>query len=188
MDAQELLIADHNRVRGLFARYKQAHEDDDTAGSTSLAAKIVEELEIHTTVEEELYYPAITDVSEEIHEIVTEGLQEHHVANGLMDELKTVDPTSEEGAAKVQVLIESVEHHLGEEEQKMFPKVRGAVRHSLLVEVGEKLMTRKEQLGAPSPPVDLTMEELRQLASDQQIPGRSKMRKEVLAATVDPRG
>jgi iron-sulfur cluster repair protein YtfE (RIC family) len=188
MDAQELLIADHNRVRGLFARYKQAHGDDDTANATALAAKIVEELEIHTTIEEELYYPAITDVSEEIHEIVVEGLQEHHVANELMDELKTVDPASEEWAAKVQVLMESVEHHLGEEEQKMFPKVRGAVRHSLLVEVGEKLAARKEQMGVPTPPVDLTMEELRHMASDQQIPGRSKMRKEVLAATVDPRG
>jgi hemerythrin superfamily protein len=189
MDALELLTADHNRVRGLFKRFKDAEEKDDTATMHEVASKIVEELKIHTTVEEEIFYPAIKDASDEIKDIVDEGLQEHHVAKTLLDELPTVEVGSDEWTAKVKVLIESVEHHAEEEEKEMFPPVRSKTDSATRDSLGEQLAARKVELGAPPMELalDLTLEELKDLASKQEIPGRSKMDRDELLITVDPR-
>ena len=57
MDALTLLTADHNRVRGLFARFTSAKEAEDTATMRKLATLIDRELDVHTTIEEEVFYP-----------------------------------------------------------------------------------------------------------------------------------
>jgi len=187
MDALELLTADHNRVRGLFARF-QAAEGENDAQAARLAAKIFEELEIHTKIEEEIFYPAITKLNDEIHEMVTEGIEEHHVVDGLMAEVKGLTPTDEAWAAKVKVLIENVEHHAEEEEQEMFPKVRSATNADARAELGQRLEAMKAQLGAPTAAdkEHLSTEELTRLAREQEIPGRSDMKREELLATVAP--
>jgi len=190
MDALELLTADHNRVRGLFKRFKDAEEKDDAATMQEIASKIVEELTVHTTIEEEIFYPAIKDASEDIKDTVDEGFEEHHVAKSLIEELGGVEVGSDQWTAKVKVLIESVEHHADEEEKEMFAPVRSRTTSDTREQLGEQLASRKVQLGAPPVEValDLTKAELDELARNQEIPGRSKMKKEELAATVDPRG
>jgi hemerythrin superfamily protein len=190
MDALELLTADHNRVRGLFKRFKAAEEKDDTATMQEIASKIVEELTIHTTIEEEVFYPAIKDTSEEVKDVVEEGWQEHLVAKRIIGELDACETGSDPWIAKVKVLIESVEHHADEEEKEMFPPVRSRTSSERLTQLGQDLASRKVQLGAPPVEValDLTKAELDELARTQEIPGRSKMKKEELALTVDPRG
>jgi hemerythrin superfamily protein len=189
MDALELLTADHNRVRGLFKRFKSAEESHDATTMQELASKIVEELTVHTTIEEEIFYPAVTDCSQEIKDVVEEGWQEHLVAKRLMEELGQCETGSDPWIAKVKVLIESVEHHADEEEQEMFPKVRSAVSGEVRTELASQMTERKRALGAPTmdDAIDLTVEELKSKAKEQEIPGRSKMNKEELAATVDPR-
>ena len=97
-------------------------------------------------------------------------------------------PGADERRAKVKVLIESVEHHAEEEESEMFPKVRAALGADRLSELGRRLEDRKASLGAPTvaDKANLSAKELHRLASEQEIPGRSKMSKEELLATVDP--
>ncbi len=187
MDALELLMADHNRVRGLFTRF-QAAEGENDAQAARLAAKIFEELEIHTKIEEEIFYPTMTKLNDEIHELVTEGLEEHHVVDGLMAEVKGLGPADEEWAAKMKVLIENVEHHAEEEEQEMFPKIRQATDNDARAELGQRLEARKAELGAPTAAdkEHLSTEELNRLATEQEIPGRSNMKREELLATVAP--
>jgi hemerythrin superfamily protein len=187
MDALELLTADHNRVRGLFTRFKAAEGEND-AQAARLAAKIFEELEIHTKIEEEIFYPAITTLSDEIHELVTEGVEEHHVVDNLMDEVKALSPSDEQWAAKVKVLIENVEHHAEEEEQEMFPKIRQAMDNDARSELGQRLEARKAEFGAPTAAdkEHLSTEDLNRLAREQEIPGRSNMKREELLATVAP--
>ena len=188
MDALDLLTADHNRVRGLFSQFKAAEEADKTAEQAELAGKIVEELEIHTTIEEEIFYPAVHDLSSEIGDVVDEGLEEHHVAKTVIGELPSVEAGSDQWVAKVKVLIEAVEHHAEEEEDEMFPKVRSATDASKREALGEKLEARKVELGgfAAADNDGSSVSELRAKASDQDIPGRSKMDREELAATVKP--
>jgi hemerythrin superfamily protein len=187
MDALTLLIADHNRVRGLFARFKEAKESENVLTMRDVVTRITEDLEIHTTIEEEIFYPAVSDLKDEIHELVKEGIEEHHVAKSVLGELATVQPGGEEWIAKVTVLIEAVEHHAGEEEKEMFPKVRSSTDADARNTLGDKLQERKLQLGAPPPAIDLSKEELATKATEQAIPGRSKMSKDELALTVDPR-
>jgi hemerythrin superfamily protein len=188
MDALTLLTADHNRVRGLFARFKEANEGDDQETMQMVALKIVEELRIHMTIEEEIFYPAIRGESEEIKDTVYEGVEEHHVAKVLVEELSEMEPEGDEWIAKVKVLMEAVEHHADEEESDMFPPVRSNTSDDQREQLGARLEARKLDLGAPPPAIDLTKAELDDLARTQQIPGRSSMSKDELAATVDPRG
>lgn len=188
MQALDLLIADHNRVRGLFAQFKEAHENDDTATMSTVALKIFQDLEVHTTIEEEIFYPDVRDTTDDISETVDEGLQEHHVAKILIAEAKQLPDGSDEWVAKMQVLIENVEHHAEEEEKEMFPPLRSQLAGDRLEELGTQLEARKKQLGAPvlADKIDLTKEQLLDLAKEQQIPGRSGMSQEELAATVAP--
>jgi hypothetical protein len=88
----------------------------------------------------------------------------------------------------MKVLIESVEHHAEEEEQEMFPEVRKALDKASLEDMGVRLEARKAQLGAPTAAdkEHLTTEQLKALATEQEIPGRSSMNREELVATVDP--
>ncbi len=188
MQALDLLIADHNRVRGLFAQFKAAHENEDTEAMSQVALKIFEDLEVHTTIEEEIFYPAVHDTDDDIKETVDEGVQEHHVAKVLMSEVKQLPDGSDDWVAKMQVLIENVEHHAEEEEAEMFPPLRSKLATEELEALAEQLEARKQQLGAPTlaDKIDLTKDELLDLAKAQQIPGRSTMTQEELAATVAP--
>ena len=190
MQALDLLIADHNRVRGLFAQFKEAQENDDAETMSAVAVKIFEDLEVHTTIEEEIFYPEVHDTTKDIGETVDEGIQEHHVAKVLIAEIKQLPDGSEEWVAKVQVLIENVEHHAEEEEKELFPPVRTKLSEDQLEQLGTRLEERKKQLGAPvvADQIDLTKEQLLELAREQQIPGRSGMSQEELAATVAPAG
>jgi hemerythrin superfamily protein len=188
MDALELLTADHNRVRGLFSRFKEAKDGDDDDTMATLSDKIVTELEVHTTIEEEIFYPAVRDYSDKVSELVDEGIQEHHVAKSLIEELSTLDPAGDEWTAKMTVLIENVEHHAEEEEGEMFPQIRSSSEAEARSRLAEQLEARKAELGAPTAAdkESMSTDELREKASEQQIPGRSKMDRDELNATVSP--
>ena len=190
MDAIALLTGDHNRVRGLFKRFQAAEEADDKATMQELAPKIFEQLEVHTKIEEEIFYPQVKPTSEEVSDVVAEGFEEHGVAKTLIEELKAGQPGEETWVAKMKVLIENVEHHADEEEKEMFPPLRTGLGSEKLVALAEKMEARKAELGAPTSAdtKDLTKEKLSELASQQEIPGRSSMSQEELALTVDPRG
>jgi hypothetical protein len=187
MDALTLLTADHNRVRGLFTRFQAAHEADDQQTAVQLAGKIFDELEVHTEIEETVFYPAV-DVNDELHEMVVEALEEHKVAKDLITQARALPAEDEHWAAKITVLIENVEHHAEEEETEMWPPVRKAVGAEGLETLGQQLEAKKAELGAPTlaDKIDLTKAELESLAKEQEIPGRSKMSQEELAATVAP--
>ncbi len=188
MDALDLLIADHNRVRGLFTRFQDAEEGERDDEMRELAATIRDELTVHTTIEEEIFYPEVRSISEDVADLVDEGLQEHHVAKILLEEIQGLDADDDAFVAKVKVLIENVEHHAGEEEEDLFPPIRSSTTAEAREDLGQRLDARKGELGAPTlaDRDGLTKTELDELAREQEIPGRSTMDKDELAATVDP--
>lgn len=188
MNALDLLIADHNRVRGLFARFQAAIDADRTDEAATLAVDIFRELEVHTTIEEQTFYPRVHDLTEEVAEVVDEGIEEHHVVDVLMEEIGRLDPEDDQWKAKMTVLIENVEHHAEEEESELFPTVRSNMAAADLDQLGSDLEVNKVELGAPTAEAnaDLTVDELRERAAEQEIPGRSTMDREELGATVAP--
>jgi hemerythrin-like domain-containing protein len=186
MDAIDLLIADHNRVKGLFVRYNEAQDSKRVEDAAFLAGQICEEVEVHTTIEEEIFYPAAHDQSEKLGKMVDEGIQEHHVVKVLMDEVNGLEPGSQQWIAKMTVIIESVDHHVEEEEEEMFPSLLAVTDGRWRDNLGAQLESKKAELGAPTfaEKARMTKAELLELAKIQKIPGRSEMDHDELAATV----
>jgi hemerythrin superfamily protein len=186
VDALQVLKADHEVVRELFSQFKQAKEDKDTAQLLSLQQKIFYELEVHTSIEEEVFYPEAEKAGEEAEELIKEGVEEHHVVDVLMAEIKELSPDDDAFVAKMTVLIENVEHHADEEEEELFPKLRKAFGDEKLASMGQLLLAAKQRRGASTIPpkaalMNMTREELYEMAQQQDLPGRSDMTKEQLA-------
>src|ERR1043166_5723283 len=114
MDAISLLKGDHRKVEELFETYEKAR---DAARKQKLVKQICMELSIHTTIEEEIFYPACTGQVEDKN-LVEEAYVEHDGAKVLIAELMSGDPENEFFDAKVSVLSEMIKHHVKEEEKR----------------------------------------------------------------------
>jgi hemerythrin superfamily protein len=122
-DAISMLKADHEKVRGLLSQLEKSTEKG-VKKREELLSQIAEELTIHTTIEEEIFYPSYRDAvaKKEDRKLYQEALEEHHVVDLVMPEIEDTDPGSEVFSAKAKVLKEIVEHHAEEEEKEMFPR------------------------------------------------------------------
>jgi hemerythrin superfamily protein len=145
VDALELLKADHDTVRGLFSQFKDAKEVKDTERLATIQRQIFQELEVHTSIEEEVFYPEAEKVGGEAEELVKEGVEEHHVVEVLMEEISQLSPDDDAFVAKMTVLIENVEHHAEEEEEELFPKLREVFGDERLESIGEKLAEARQR-------------------------------------------
>jgi hemerythrin-like domain-containing protein len=148
-DAISVLKKDHEKVRGLLKKLESSALKG-RAGTSALVKQIDQELKVHTQIEEEIFYPAFKEAvrSKEDRELYFEALEEHHVVDLVLPEVKETDETAEEFAAKAKVLKDLVEHHAGEEEKEMFPKARKVMGRGELQELGRRLKQRKQELGA----------------------------------------
>ena len=149
MDAITLLKEDHRAVKGLFRKFEQAGDRAYTT-KRKLVDKMIGELSVHAAIEEQIFYPSIRHAIEQTEDEVLEALEEHHVVKWTLSELEKMDPKDERFDAKVTVLIESVRHHIGEEEEEMFPKVRKAFSRTQLNDLGD-LMERSKAAAPKSP-------------------------------------
>ncbi|MDQ2748762.1 MAG: hemerythrin domain-containing protein [Actinomycetota bacterium] len=145
-DAIVLLKNDHKEVRRLFAQFERAG-DDAEATKGAVVKKIIELLTVHTYLENEVMYPAVRKLLPDLEDDILESYEEHHVADVLVSELSMLNPGDERFDAKTTVLIESVRHHIEEEEQDWFPKVREGLGRKQLQELG----ARMEQKRAKAP-------------------------------------
>ena len=142
-DAIVLLKEDHKAMRKLFRQFEQAGEDAK-ATKDRVARQIIEELTVHTYLENECMYPEVRTLLPEVEDDVLESYEEHHVADVLCMELWSMEPDDERFDAKTTVLIESVRHHMDEEEQEWFPTVREGLGRNQLQEIGAKMLELKK--------------------------------------------
>src|SRR5689334_16685592 len=151
-DAIVLLKNDHKEIRRLFRDFEQAG-DDATKRKGQLVDKMIELLTVHTYLENEIMYPRVRELVPELEDDVLESYEEHHVADVLVVELAAMKPENERFTAKTTVLIENVRHHIEEEEDEWFPKVREALGRKVLQEIGEAMAeSRKTAPRRPSQP------------------------------------
>ena len=148
-DAIVLLKQDHKEVRKLFREFEAAG-DSATALKGRLVKQIIELLTVHTYIENEVMYPRVRDLLPDLEDDVLESYEEHHVADLIVMELYGMKPTDERFDAKTTVLIENVTHHMDEEEQDWFPKVRDGLGRKALQEIGTELLAAKKR--APKKP------------------------------------
>jgi hemerythrin superfamily protein len=148
-NAIELLKEDHDKVRKLLA---QLAESTTRAGQkrTELLETIARELEIHTRIEEEIFYPAFRDAGKsEERKMYHEAKEEHRAVEKLViPDLEKTEPGSEEFGGRAKVLKEMVEHHAEDEEEEMFPRAEELFSEEELAELGERMAQRKQELEA----------------------------------------
>ena len=149
-DAIVLLKQDHKEIRKLFRDFQAAGENATTRKG-QLVKRIIELLTVHTYIENEVMYPRVRELLPDLEDDVLESYEEHHVADVLVSELFAMKPTNERFDAKTTVLIESVTHHIEEEEQDWFPKVREGLSRKALQEIGAEM--EKARKKAPKKPV-----------------------------------
>ena len=145
MKATDLLKKQHKEVKGLF---KKVEKTEDARGRKQLLEQITQALELHTRIEEEVFYPAVRGLeTRKAEEMVAEALEEHHVVKLVLKDLPNVDPEDERFEAKMTVLSELVEHHADEEEQEMF-KVAQRLGDEELEALGRQMEARMgEKMG-----------------------------------------
>jgi hemerythrin-like domain-containing protein len=139
-DAIALLKADHEAVSQMFAEYEKTRS---VPNKKALVADICLALSVHAQIEEEIFYPAVkTALKDKL--LVPEATVEHDSVKDLIAQLEGVEPDGEMYDAKVKVLSEYVKHHVKEEQNEMFPKVKSSSLDT--VELGALMAARKDEL------------------------------------------
>ena len=147
MDAITLLKQDHKAVEKLF---KQFEKTTAPAEQRKLAQRIIKELSVHAAIEEMVFYPAVRERVPAVEDTVLESLEEHYIVKWVLNELEDMKPNHERFKPKMTVMIESVRHHVEEEESELFPEVRKVIKRKELAELGGALEKAKKV--APTSP------------------------------------
>lgn len=142
-DAIAMLKADHQRVRDLFQEYEAAQ---DQQAERDIAEEAFVELEMHTQLEEQVFYPAVEDETDEQgQELVEESLQEHQTVKDLIQELREMGPDAKAFDTQFKELVRNVEQHVEEEESQMFPLAEDQLADEV-EDLMDEMQELKEQL------------------------------------------
>ena len=139
MKATELLKKQHREVKTLFRQVKKADARGRRAGMDEIAAK----LEAHMRIEQEIFYPAVVKVDPDL---ISEGYEEHSLAELAVKRLLQTDPEDAAFKARVVAAKELIGHHVEEEEEEMFVKVRKAFDDDTLETLGKQMKKRFDEV------------------------------------------
>lgn len=144
-NAIAMLTAEHREVEELFDQYEKL-TDRAKVKKKKLADQICTALILHTTIEEEIFYPAMREAVNEAADKLDEAVVEHAAAKDLIQQIQQMDPDEDLYDAKVKVLSEEVQHHVKEEEKELFPMAKKSDMD--MAELGQQMQSRKQELAA----------------------------------------
>lgn len=156
MNIFERIKQDHDAAREVIAKLKattpRAHKT-----RTELFDHLKLDMWVHHKVEEAVFYSYLRD-TDEMHGEAMEAYNEHHMANGVFEELDTFPVDSEEWGMKLKALCELVEHHMTEEEEDFFPAAKKILSKETAKLMGERFDSRKRVVMAALAPLDVKAE------------------------------
>jgi hemerythrin superfamily protein len=141
MNAIDMLESQHREVEELFKKIEKAK---DASSKDELFLEIADKLAIHAAIEEHQFYPSVK--AKRTEDILLESLEEHLAIKRVLSDLLDVDAEDESFDAKIKVLKETVEHHVGEEEDDLFPKVRKLLSEEELEAIGQEMQAEQSEL------------------------------------------
>jgi hemerythrin superfamily protein len=147
VNAVDLLESQHREVEELFAELDKA---DRPARKQRLFSEIADKLAVHASIEEQAFYPAVK--AKRTEDILLESLEEHLGIKRVLADLIDIDASDETFDAKAKVLKEQVEHHVGEEEDDLFPKVKKLFDEDTLIAIAQQMTLLQEELLAKGSP------------------------------------
>ena len=145
MNAVTLLKRDHRNVEALFERYRNT-----SSGKREIIGEITRELTKHMDAEERELYPVLRESLPDGRSLMDDAVTEHKEARGILAELESADAESFDTDARVNTLRRAVEHHVSDEEQKVFPEAQQTLGKKRLDELGTRIARAK--LTAPERP------------------------------------
>jgi hemerythrin-like domain-containing protein len=143
MKATEVLRSAHELFRKLFAEHRGSSPDKQR----EIFRTLKKELEIHTRIEEELFYPAMVRLrSGGARAIVRDGLEKHQILEGLLAEIDQMDAKDQRYDERMTALRESLERHLRDEEDRIFAQALSHLSEARLEKIGSDMQARKQKL------------------------------------------
>lgn len=185
MDAINLLTQDHRTAEDVFQQFEQTSDRDKRR---ELVDTMIKELSVHAAIEEKHLYPFLRDLGVE-QDSIEEGEHEHAQAKAVLAALTRLQPEDEHFEPIVRELIADVRHHVAEEENDLFPRLRDSASQDDLEQVGQRLEQAKQD--APTKPSAkdlhaLSQDELYEYAQKLDVEGRSDMAKDELISALAP--
>ncbi len=141
MDAINLLMQDHQKVDGLFQQFTQGGTHYQFE---QLFEQLRADLTLHTQIEENIFYPAVAKYPE-LADMVKEAYQEHAGVKKELEQIAGLDNTTTTWSDAMQKLMTDVKHHVAEEENEMFPKLREVMTQQHLEDLGQQLQDAKSK-------------------------------------------
>jgi hemerythrin superfamily protein len=141
MNAIELLESQHREVEEIFESIQKTKK---ASAKEDLFVELADKLAIHAAIEEHVFYPSVK--AKRTEDILLESLEEHLAIKRVLADLMQIDGEDETFDAKIKVLKEEVEHHVGEEERELFPKVLKLMSEDELEAIGEQMKDEQEEL------------------------------------------
>jgi hypothetical protein len=118
----EMLKSDHKKVKKAFRDFEKLDPQEEAERCEALVEQTCAELEVHTQLEEQWFYPAAREAVKE-QDLLDEAEVEHMSAKVLIEQLKEMSAEDEKFAATFKVLGEYVNHHIKEEEGELFKQM-----------------------------------------------------------------
>lgn len=143
MNALDMLKKDHETVKKLFQEYEKLASKSPN-GKKKLAEQICDELTVHSTLEKEIFYPAVGRNVNEAKLLISQAMSEHAGVEDIVSEISNMSEDDEEYDERMEELMEEVLYHVEEEEEELFPMVKKSKID--LDEIGEQMARRKEEL------------------------------------------
>lgn len=140
MDAIELLTQDHREVDRAFDEFEST---TDPERRKEIAREVITELSIHAGIEEVAFYPTVKEALPDLADEIDHDLEEHKEAKQLLSDIQGMDPGAAEFESTFEQLITDVRHHVEEEENDLFPKVREAFTDEELRDLGQAMQDLK---------------------------------------------
>lgn len=153
VDAIELLKQDHKLVQDMFKEFKKLHEAKEE-GSDEMKQELMDSvcaaLKVHTTIEEEVFYPAAREALGDEEDLMNEAEVEHDGAKDLIEQIEEGSASDPMTCARFMVLAEQIEHHVKEEHEEMFPKIQKTDLDTKAL--GAEMAELKAELESDAPP------------------------------------
>ena len=140
-DPIQVLKHDHREVEQHFAAFEKGRDQE----KKQEYHEVGEELQNHMKLEEEFFYPAVRAKIKDP-ALVDEGIKEHNEVKRMLRETSKMKPSDKEMTNRVMEIKKVVQHHVKEEEEKMFPEVKKAMKQDELSQLGQKMMVRKQEM------------------------------------------
>ena len=142
MDGLSLLKEDHDKAKEAIRKIEGTN-DRATKEREELFQALVGDLAVHERIEEAIFYPALED-QPKTKDLILESYVEHDVVDTLTDEISTIEAGDEKWLPTFKVFKENLEHHIKEEEEELFPKVKDIFSREQLEDLGNKMAALKE--------------------------------------------